>query len=127
MVLIADAGLLVFALLCAVPALTLLAEILASLPASQPRNLPDRRPSVAVLIPAHDEREHIAAAVQGAREQLVVGDRLIVIADNCSDETAALAEAAGAEVVERHDSNRRGKGFALDAGLRFLDHTGCAK
>jgi hypothetical protein len=104
--------------------LTLLAEILASLPASQPRNLPDRRPSVAVLIPAHDEREHIAAAVRGAREQLVVGDRLIVIADNCSDETAALAEAAGAEVVERHDPERRGKGFALDAGLRFLNRTG---
>ena len=49
------------------------------------------------------------------------GGRLIVIADNCSDETAGLAARAGATVVERRDPERVGKGFAISFGLRSLD------
>jgi cellulose synthase/poly-beta-1,6-N-acetylglucosamine synthase-like glycosyltransferase len=44
----------------------------------------------------------------------------MVIADNCTDETAAVARFAGAEVIERHDPGQRGKGYALDFGLRHL-------
>src|SRR5262249_4132841 len=47
-------------------------------------------------------------------------DRLVVVADNCTDDTATIAAAAGAEVVERRDPLRVGKGFALDAGVRHL-------
>ena len=43
-----------------------------------------------------------------------------MIADNCSDDTAAVAAAAGAQVIERHDPQQRGKGFALDFGVRQL-------
>jgi 1,2-diacylglycerol 3-beta-glucosyltransferase len=39
--------------------------------------------------------------------------RVVVVADNCSDETARVAEAAGATVVVRVDPERRGKGYAL--------------
>jgi cellulose synthase/poly-beta-1,6-N-acetylglucosamine synthase-like glycosyltransferase len=39
---------------------------------------------------------------------------VIVIADNCTDETAATAERAGAQVWQRQDSTRRGKGYALE-------------
>ena len=47
---------------------------------------------------------------------------MIVIADNCADRTAAVARAAGAEVWERTDSLRRGKGHALAwAFTRLLD------
>ena len=53
--------------------------------------------------------------------QLGLFDRIVVVADNCSDRTAAAAQAAGATVVERHDPARRGKGFALDHGVRFLE------
>src|SRR5205085_486900 len=52
--------------------------------------------------------------------QLRPGDRLLVVADNCADHTAAVAREAGAEVAERHDDNRRGKGFALDFGIKHL-------
>src|SRR5206468_8955692 len=38
--------------------------------------------------------------------------RIVVVADNCSDGTAAAAEAAGATVLVRRDE-RRGKGHAL--------------
>jgi len=39
--------------------------------------------------------------------------RLIVIADNCDDDTAERARGAGAVVIERTDSSLRGKGHAL--------------
>jgi cellulose synthase/poly-beta-1,6-N-acetylglucosamine synthase-like glycosyltransferase len=42
------------------------------------------------------------------------------VADNCTDQTASLARAAGVEVAERSDPDRRGKGFALDFGLERL-------
>ena len=51
-------------------------------------------------------------------------DRLLVVADNCTDDTAEIAAAAGAEVVIRHDLERIGKGYALDFGLRHLGETG---
>jgi len=37
-----------------------------------------------------------------------------VVADNCSDDTAQKAAAAGAQVMVRNDTERRGKGYALD-------------
>ena len=79
------------------------------------------RPRVAVLVPAHDEALGIGAALATMCAQLGPGDRLLVVADNCSDETAAVARAAGAEVVERHDAALRGKGYALDFGIRYLE------
>jgi cellulose synthase/poly-beta-1,6-N-acetylglucosamine synthase-like glycosyltransferase len=45
---------------------------------------------------------------------------LLVVADNCSDETATVARAAGAQVLVRNDSTRRGKGYALDFAVRHL-------
>lgn len=79
------------------------------------------RPCVAVLVPAHDEAAGVAATLQSVRGQMVPGDRLVVVADNCSDGTARVAGAAGAEVVERNNPQQRGKGYALDCGVRFLE------
>ena len=79
-----------------------------------------RRPSVVVLVPAHNEAQGIADTIASIREQLREDDRMLVIADNCSDETAALALAAGAPVLERHNMEERGKGYALDFGVRQL-------
>ena len=76
--------------------------------------------SIAVLMPAHDEEAGIAYSIRSVLGQLRAGDRLLVIADNCSDRTAALARSLGAEVVERHDEQLRGKGYALDHGVRAL-------
>lgn len=78
------------------------------------------RPRIAVLVPAHDEAAVIAETLASILPQLVEGDRLLVIADNCSDETADIARRHGAEVVERTDPARRGKGYALDFGVRRL-------
>jgi cellulose synthase/poly-beta-1,6-N-acetylglucosamine synthase-like glycosyltransferase len=78
------------------------------------------RRSVAVLVPAHNESLGLLSTLANIQNQLLPGDRLLVVADNCSDDTAALARAAGAEVVERNDPTKRGKGYALDRGVRHL-------
>ncbi len=78
------------------------------------------RPTLAVLVPAHDEAAGIAATIASVRAQLLPGDRLLVVADNCTDDTGAAAMQAGAEVLTRFDAERRGKGYALDAGVRHL-------
>lgn len=40
--------------------------------------------------------------------------RVFVVADNCTDNTAAVARSLGATVYERFDQTRVGKGFALE-------------
>ena len=68
-----------------------------------------------VIVPAHNE----AAIIERTIASLLGIDwprdrfRVVVIADNCSDDTAAVARAAGAEVWERSDAANRGKGYAL--------------
>ncbi|HEY9653234.1 MAG TPA: glycosyltransferase family 2 protein [Coleofasciculaceae cyanobacterium] len=79
------------------------------------------RPKVAVLIPAHNEASGIEATLKTILPQLTDQDRLIVIADNCTDDTAKVVRQAGANAIEREDPNLRGKGYALDYGLRFIE------
>ena len=76
----------------------------------------------AMLVPAHNEAVGIGATVASllAVDYPAPLRRVVVIADNCSDETAALARAAGAEVLERHDADKRGKGYALEYAFAQL-------
>ncbi len=108
------------AVLC--PTVILSIEVLAALLAreNEPRPAGAVRPRVAVLVPAHDEASGIRRTLQSVSVQLQAGDRLLVVADNCTDDTAAVASAAGAEVLVREDPTLRGKGYALDFGLRHL-------
>ena len=78
------------------------------------------KPRVGVLVPAHNEAQEIGATLLTLLPQLGEGDRLIVIADNCTDETAEIARSLGAIAIERQDVEHRGKGYALDYGLQFL-------
>ncbi|SEH18219.1 Glycosyltransferase, catalytic subunit of cellulose synthase and poly-beta-1,6-N-acetylglucosamine synthase [Sphingopyxis sp. YR583] len=76
---------------------------------------------IAILVPAHNEAAGIAATVL-ALESAAPGAETLVVADNCTDETAALAAQAGAKVAERSDPDRRGKGYALAFGRDALSH-----
>ena len=73
-----------------------------------------------ILVPAHDEETGIAETVTVLRAVIPPAVRILVIADNCGDRTAEHARKAGAEVVERHDPDARGKGFALAFGRDAL-------
>jgi cellulose synthase/poly-beta-1,6-N-acetylglucosamine synthase-like glycosyltransferase len=112
---------LAFSTLGLAPALVLFAECAAARPRrARETALAGARRSVVVLIPAHDEAATLGPALDTLRGELVPGDRVLVIADNCTDGTAAIAARSGAEVLERRESTRRGKGFALRAGLDAL-------
>lgn len=109
---------------CAYLSVLLLASLVAlrrpaspSAPARQVRRF-------LVLIPAHDEEAIIARAVCSALSARAdnVAIRVLVVADNCSDQTGELAANAGAEVIYRQDPQRRGKGWALDYGIRHALH-----
>jgi cellulose synthase/poly-beta-1,6-N-acetylglucosamine synthase-like glycosyltransferase len=106
------------------PAFSLLALTLAALrrPRERPPSAADDTPAprVAVLVPAHNESAHVLPTIRCLRGELGPADRLLVIADNCDDDTAALAREAGAEVAERCDRARRGKGYALAFGVDRL-------
>ena len=113
----------IVSLILAVPVLVLAIEVFASL-FPRPSHGPDRngptRPSVAILVPAHNESTHLLPTLRDIEQQTLQVDRVLVVADNCSDDTARVAASAGAEVIERNEPDRRGKGFALDWGVRHL-------
>ena len=68
-----------------------------------------------LIVPAHDEESGIARTVRSllAVDYPSALRRVRVVADNCTDATAARARAAGAEVWVRDEPERRGKGYAL--------------
>lgn len=109
------------ALVMLVPVLVLAVEVLAApWPIRRTAHSLPGRGRVSVLMPAHNEAALIGAAVSSVRHQLRATDRLLVVADNCTDSTVEQARAAGAEVVERIDQLRLGKSYALDFGLQYL-------
>jgi glycosyltransferase involved in cell wall biosynthesis len=84
------------------------------------KNKNERRERIAVIVPAHNESAGILPTLNDIKPQLRPGDRLLVVADNCTDDTAAIAAAAGAEVIKRCDPAGVGKGYALHFGLKHL-------
>ena len=101
--------------LAAVTPLYLVLLALASFAKPGPSARPIRLPRLIVLVPAHNESEFIARCVRSLCDQSYPANqyRVVVIADNCTDSTASLAVAAGAEVMVRSDLEHRGKGQAL--------------
>jgi cellulose synthase/poly-beta-1,6-N-acetylglucosamine synthase-like glycosyltransferase len=87
-----------------------------------------QRPTIAsntassvVLIPAHNEALGIAGTLELLKPEIGPNDRILVVADNCNDATASIAREHGVEVLDRFHDTNRGKGFALEAGVRYLE------
>jgi len=68
-----------------------------------------------IVVPAYNEAHAIARTIESLSRMDWPADRfrILVVADNCTDATAAVAAAAGATVLERSDAAHRGKGYAL--------------
>ena len=119
--------LLVFALLVTLQCAYLLLLTSLSWPKGRPRESVNRY-FFDIIVPAHNEAAGIERTVKSLlsiawpTEQF----RVVVIADNCTDNTAAVARAAGATALERRDDSQRGKGYALAYGFEWSRATGQA-
>lgn len=72
-----------------------------------------------IVIPAHDESmtiERTVRSVTGGKQHADI----VVIADNCVDDTAEKAVDAGARVIERTEPEKRGKNYALEFAFKKL-------
>ncbi|MES2464731.1 MAG: glycosyltransferase family 2 protein [Armatimonadota bacterium] len=130
-----DLSRLLFALLSAVPgilvcgSLLYLLILLGAAVIARPRRSKWRTqessaavPQLAVVIPAHDEELVLAATLDSLRRQDYPADavKVVVIADNCSDTTAAIACEWRAVTLERQNRAERGKGYALEWAFERL-------
>lgn len=82
----------------------------------RPREFPSAKPHrYGVLIAARNEEAVIAQLIESVKLQSYPSEfvEIFVVADNCTDSTAAVARAAGAVVYERQDTYAVGKGYAL--------------
>lgn len=109
----------VLLLICAVLGIQVLASLMRG-GTVEPLLNKDSVPRFVVVMPAHNERDMIEGSVRRVLAVLGETGRLCVVADNCSDDTAALARSAGADVIERTDPDRLGKGYALAHGVMSL-------
>ena len=77
---------------------------------------------LAVIVPAHNEELVLAGTLASLQAQSYPAEcfEIVVVADNCMDSTAALARAHGAVVLERTNTEERGKGYALNHAIRHL-------
>ena len=77
---------------------------------------------IAVVVPAHNERACVAASVHSLLRAThpFAEASIVVVADNCSDDTAEVAANGGARVIVRNDDTHRGKGYALDHAFQRL-------
>lgn len=105
-------GLLLIQIICAVIALNTKRQ------GNTLSNIP--RPSIAIIVPAHNEALGLPETIRSIQPQLTLQDRLVIVADNCTDNTAEVARSLGAIVLERFNQEARGKGFALDYGMQYL-------
>jgi cellulose synthase/poly-beta-1,6-N-acetylglucosamine synthase-like glycosyltransferase len=122
---VAGVILFVLAAFTAAPSLLLLAECVAAV-LNRKRNwtasLVDAPgPDTVYLVPAHNEGENLKPTLGDIVREMRPGDRLVVVADNCTDNTAEAAAEFGAEVLHRKDETRWGKGYALAYGIDYLN------
>ncbi len=75
----------------------------------------DQVPELSVILPAHNEAGRVGTVVRAVRERFPQAE-VLVVDDASSDDTAAEAAQAGADVL-RHPYNK-GNGAAVKTGLR---------
>ncbi len=96
------------------------AEIFAAFRGKTPHPPPENSSfgseMIGVIVPAHNEAGTIGQLLSDLSDQLPLS-RVLVVADNCQDETAAIGRRLGACVTERQDETNRGKGYALAHGM----------
>lgn len=80
--------------------------------------------TLTVLVPAHNEEQAITGTLAALFAQSYRPQRVIVVADNCTDDTVALALRAGADVIESQGNVHKKAGALNQALARVLPAQG---
>lgn len=118
--------LLLMAIFISIPLIVVSTECLITLvlgfktPSPQDQLMPGV--SYKILMPAHNEAAVIGKTLKKLISELPDADpkNILLVADNCADSTAEIARSLKVTVLERNDTSKRGKGFALDYGIQHL-------
>lgn len=116
--------LLILGVITAILLLPTLSDLLSLVRRRQPHSpSTGALPRLLFLVPAHDEELVIGACVQSLVGLQYPKERysVFVLADNCSDRTAELAQATGAQCLERSDPTLPGKPRAIAWALDRLN------
>lgn len=97
--------------------------IFVSLFKKPPKLVAKKNHRYAAMICARDEQEVICDLIKSIRSQNYPQELIdiYIVADNCSDNTAEVAEAGGATVFVRFNKECIGKGYALKYGIDSID------
>lgn len=76
------------------------------------------QPSLAIIIPAHNEESGVADTLNSLKA--CSNAAIVLVADNCTDRTASIGKEAGVRVIIRDDPGNRGKPQALAFALDIL-------
>lgn len=130
MLYIANLLFLLIVLGCSIPILFLCAECFSAAFVEKQQTVIERSKAehdqqldIALIIPAHNEASGIRAMLDNLMPQLGDEHQVIVVADNCDDNTADIARSFDVTVLERSNNEHRGKGYALAYGISFLQET----
>jgi len=82
---------------------------------------PRRTRGLIAVVPAHNEESAIAETIRSLRRQTRRPDWIVVVPNNCTDQTAEVAEAAGAYVLPYPGHNPDKKAGAINYALDRLE------
>lgn len=77
--------------------------------------------TITAIVPAHNEADNLPITLPALMRQTRPPDRIIVVADNCTDETVSVARSLGAEVIETTDNTDRKAGALNQAFYQLRD------
>lgn len=78
---------------------------------------------ITVLVPAHDEEFSLPTTLGALKDQSRPPDRVIVVADNCTDRTVEIARSMGFEAFETVDNDSKKAGALNQVLTRILPDT----
>ena len=86
-------------------------------------NISAKKNRIVVIIPAHNEELLIERLLSTLKKQSYPLEHfsICVVADNCDDNTEQVANSAGVEVLVRKDTKNKGKGYAINHAIKYLE------
>lgn len=96
--------------------------VFVTLTKKPPQRTAKKNHRYAVIVAARNENAVIGDLIHSIRVQNYPQELIdiFVVADNCTDNTAAVAQEAGAIVFPRFNTEQIGKGYALDYGFSCI-------